>query len=201
MKKITFILFLFFGTLSTIHSSSLYKIKAQNGFKFSNEDPIQFTERGIEFYVFLDGQFDFNTVSNVQNPNESCATSSFSRPNEIGVPVDYDRFGRIRRVGNVFLNYDFYGRIKRIGSILLQYNQFALVQIGGLQIEYNCRGEVINFFGKIKTNECYAQSNNILQFNKNQQYQRSPNNANSETQSHQILYRKSGSKFPITLTR
>jgi hypothetical protein len=29
---------------------------------FRNADPIVFTESGIEFYVFVDGQFDFNAA-------------------------------------------------------------------------------------------------------------------------------------------
>jgi hypothetical protein len=44
------------------------------------------------------------------------------------VKVEHDNFGRVRRVGNVFINYDANDRIKRVGSVYMAYNRFALEQ-------------------------------------------------------------------------
>src|SRR5690606_11594887 len=113
--------------------------------------PIAFTERGISFYVFLDGGFDFNTV-----PAQGGVYFRTGRNNiapTAGVRIEYDVMGRIRRVGNVFMNYDNQGRIKRIGSVVMQYNRFALQSVGGLQIRYNARGQFLGTRGRVNSYE------------------------------------------------
>lgn len=110
-------------------------------------EPIAFTERGISFYVFLDGGLDFNTV-----PTQSGVYYRTGRNNVAqapGVRVEYDAAGRIRRVGNVFMNYDHLGRIKRVGSVVMNYNRYALQSVGGLQVRYNARGQFIGTRGNV----------------------------------------------------
>jgi hypothetical protein len=43
-----------------------------------------------------------------------------------GVKVEHDNLGRVRQVGNVFINYDANDRVKRIGSVYMTYNRYAL---------------------------------------------------------------------------
>lgn len=113
------------------------------------DEPIAFNERGIDFFVFPNGEFDFNT--HPANAGEILHRKGRRNCNsDFGIPVDYDLNGRVRRIGNVFLNYDYQGRIKRIGSVLLHYNRFALSQIGGMKLIYNRRGEIVNTIGTIK---------------------------------------------------
>jgi hypothetical protein len=38
----------------------------------------------------------------------------YARNQNFGVKVEHDNFGRVRRVGNVFINYDANDRIKRV---------------------------------------------------------------------------------------
>ena len=66
-----------------------------------------------------------------------------------GVRIDTDSFGRIRRIGNVFVNYDGYDRVSRIGTILIQYNRFGLARVGGLELIYNRRGQLVQLVGSV----------------------------------------------------
>src|SRR5690606_17596986 len=85
-------------------------------------EPVVFMERGIEFFVFADGQIDFNTrpavsTTYMYRSGQRHLNTTFGAPgvapNNFGVVVQHDNFGRVRRVGNVFLNYDAQNRIKR----------------------------------------------------------------------------------------
>jgi hypothetical protein len=48
----------------------------------------------------------------------------------------------VARIGNGSINFDSNDRIRRIGSIVLQ--SFALERVGGLEIIYNRRGQVVD---------------------------------------------------------
>lgn len=126
--------------------------------RFSFDEPISFSERGIEFFVFPNGDFDFNT-----RPEDSDGeyfykgagkkvgkTIERGGPVNFGTLVEHDSFGRVRRVGNTFINYDTRDRVSRIGTVYMKYNRFALMQIGGLRLEYNRFGEITDMFGSVK---------------------------------------------------
>lgn len=135
-----------------------------------NDEPITFVERGIAFYVFPDGQFDFNTEPTVgddlyykkSGKRSSSANATYGAPGvrrpAQGVRIEHDSQGRIRRIGNVFINYDAYDRIKRIGSVYMTYNRYALSQVGGLQIIYSRNGEIVDMIGNVKGN-AYPENN------------------------------------------
>jgi hypothetical protein len=63
-----------------------------------------------------------------------------------GVKVEYDR-GGMYRIGNISINFDSNDRVRRIGSVQMSYNRFALERVGGLEIIYNRRGQVVDIFG------------------------------------------------------
>jgi len=162
MKKITFLvasIFILGG--STVNATEKFRSSHERGTAVDvrNAEPIVFTERGVEFFVFADGQFDFNTRpsnnkmynegNGRRNVNRTYGAPIHSRNQNFGVTVEHDDFGRVRRVGNVFINYDANDRIKRIGSVYMSYNRFALEQVGGLQIIYNNRGQIVDFVGSV----------------------------------------------------
>lgn len=126
---------------------------------YRDAEPVLFTERGIEFMVFLDGSMDFNTVpgttggnyyrgTRARNAAYSGPGTRYTRSNG-GIRVEHDYAGRVRRVGNVFINYDAYGRVKRIGSVYMRYNSFALIQIGGMRFAYDRWGRIVRTYGFI----------------------------------------------------
>lgn len=88
---------------------------------YGYENSINFFERGIEFFVFTNGDFDFDT------------SNSYTR----GVRINRDFNGSIRSVGNVFINYDRFGNVTRIGNIFMQYHRGRLTRVGNLRILYD----------------------------------------------------------------
>ena len=67
-----------------------------------------------------------------------------------GVLIERDNFGRIRRVGNTFINYDNRDRVSRIGTVFITYNRIGLTQIGGMRIIYDRRGDIVDMIGEVK---------------------------------------------------
>jgi hypothetical protein len=151
-------------TQANVMSDQLYG--SENGLtnRYRYAQPIEFVERGVEFFVFLNGEFDFNTHPvNYRRGRRSTVNATFGAPRvqtrgnrfntgNIGVRVEHDFNGRVRRIGNLFINYDRFGRVKRIGSIYMRYNNRhgLLRQIGGLHLKYNRRGRLVRQFGSIR---------------------------------------------------
>lgn len=146
--------------------------------RFDINEPISFTERGIEFFVFANGDFDFNT-----RPDDSHGTYQYKQAGKrtavvdnncdgnFGVLIQRDNFGRIRRVGNTFINYDSRDRVSRIGSVFMRYNRFALTQIGGMRIIYDRRGDIVDMIGEVKGRRNYGYAyNNYDTDDRNQTY-------------------------------
>jgi len=157
MKKITFLAAVLLIFTSTANASGIINFSdVFTKARFSANEPIVFTERGIEFYIFPNGEFDFNTV---ETASSGTAYKNGRRNSTYGAPagtrIEHDAAGRVRRIGNVFMNYDSNNRIKRIGSVYMSYNRFALTQIGNLRILYNRNGQIIKMIGNVK----YGNSN------------------------------------------
>lgn len=175
MRKITLVLAVML--LSVTFASATEQLTNLKGKELSINkryrftQPIMFVERGVEFLIFPNGEFDFNTDVNYGYYGNYYYRHSKSKRGKIntaygapgvrinynrprGVYVSHDRFGRIRRIGNVFINYDYTGRVKRIGSVYMQYRRGKLKQVGGLHIQYNRWGDIVSLRGKVnKSNQ------------------------------------------------
>jgi hypothetical protein len=206
MKKITFLvasIFLIGSGVANATEKTNFSHERRWPVDFRNAEPIVFTERGIEFFVFPDGQFDFNTRPSTGGDmyyrstkgkavNKTYGAPSNSRNQNFGVRVEHDNYGKVRRIGNVFINYDANDRIKRVGSVYMTYNRFALVQVGGLQIIYNRRGQIVDFVGSVKGRRAYEYNQNDYD-NGNEDY---GNNQNSNDQD-QYYYKSTGTKTKV----
>ncbi|HNP32997.1 MAG TPA: hypothetical protein PKN96_06865 [Flavobacterium sp.] len=167
MKKITLLVANILLIGSVANASEIIKTsdeERRNNYSF--DEPISFTERGIEFFVFPNGDFDFNTrPDDIQGDYYYKAAGKRGtvtverRPGNYGTRIEHDSFGRVRRVGNTFINYDNRDRVSRIGSVYMRYNRTALTQIGGMRIIYNRRGEIVDTIGNIKSYSGYAYNN------------------------------------------
>lgn len=160
MKKITFLVasVLLVGNLAKA-SVIINTADVENRTGYSFDQPISFMERGIEFFVFPNGDFDFNTrpqdsqggyFYRKAGGRNAGAQARGNGNGNYGVLIEHDSFGRVRRVGNTFINYDHRDRVNRIGTVYMRYNRFALAQIGGMQLIYNYRGEIVDTVGSIK---------------------------------------------------
>ncbi len=171
---------------------------------YRDAEPIIFRERGIEFMLFPDGAFDFNTRPAVRpriNRTSGAPRGMYYGTSERGIRVEHDNFGRVRRVGNVYINYDAFGRVKRIGTIYMSYNSFALTRVGDLRIIYDRRGRIVDVVGFIN----YA--NNGYIYNPRGTHNYGETNGNnysngsyedSGTDNDYYYYRKDGSKAKMS---
>lgn len=121
------------------------------GLKYDN-NAVSFVERGIEFYVFLNGDFDFNSLY-----KNRYYDYNGRRTKRRGIRIERDYHGNIKRVGNVFINYDHRGNVKRIGNVFMNYRRGNLTKVGGLRISYNRWGHP-RFYGNVNNNDYYNDS-------------------------------------------
>lgn len=174
MKKITFLVasIILLGSNAASATEKIdFSVQRKFQVNYSTDEPIVFLERGIEFYVFPDGQLDFNTrpatngdmyyrKTGKNDVNKTYGAPGNSRKGNYGVRVEHDNLGRVRQVGNVFINYDANDRVKRIGSVYMTYNRYALERVGGLEIIYNRRGQIVDIIGSVKGGSRYAYNQN-----------------------------------------
>ncbi|WP_294824424.1 hypothetical protein [uncultured Flavobacterium sp.] len=166
MKKITLLVagLLLSGSLALASETTVFSGRpAYYGIDYRDAEPVTFVERGIEFLVFADGAFDFNTEPSINGGTyyrygRGRYNDTYRAPGRgNGVKIEHDHNGRVRRVGNVFINYDTKGRVKRIGTIYMSYNSFALAQIGNLKLIYNRSGHLVDATGYVNAyNRAYT---------------------------------------------
>lgn len=208
MKKITLLVASIFLAGGMAYASENPVFSDNNGEKrnrlvdYRDAEPIVFNERGIDFYVFPTGEFDFNT-----RPEDSHGDYYFKtagkrgtvvverggRPENFGVRIERDAFGRVRRVGNTFINYDAFDRVNRIGTVFMRYNSFALTQIGGMRIMYNRRCQIIDMYGTVKRNYHAGYSNH-------NDYDYPRNNYDSYDNGDSYYYKQDGTKAKVEST-
>ena len=193
MKKITLLVasILLVGSVANA-SEIIKKSDEEKRMRYSFDEPISFTERDIEFFVFPNGEFDFNTRPEdsqgdyfYKTAGKRGTVTTTKRPTNYGVRIEHDSFGRVRRIGNTFINYDNRDRVSRIGTVYMKYNRTALTQIGGMQIVYNRRGDIVDTIGSVK-----GRSNYGYTYNDNH-YTTSNNNDND------YYYKADGTKAKI----
>lgn len=172
MKKVTFIIATMLIGLASATAAEMSSALDGKDLRITKRyrytQPILFVERGVEFLIFPNGEFDFNTeivdgpftddnYYRQNNSRRSSVNATFGAPgtrvrfsNPRGTLILHDRFGNVRRIGNVFINYDSRGRVKRIGSVYMRYRHNRLKQVGGLSIQYNRWGDMVGLHGSIK---------------------------------------------------
>jgi len=168
---------------------------------YRDAEPIVFNERGIDFYIFPTGEFDFNTrpedshgeyYFKTAGKRETVVVTRGGRPENFGVRIERDAFGRVRRVGNTFINYDAFDRVNRIGTVYMRYNSFALTQIGGMRIVYNRRRQIVDMFGTIKRSY-YTGYTNPNEYD----YDYPRNNYDSYDNNDSYYYKQDGTKAKV----
>ncbi|QVY65656.1 hypothetical protein [Polaribacter sp. Q13] len=138
MKKGVLILIGMFLIVTTIKAENNKEIPNTIGFNYSYNNSVNFEERGVEFFIFTNGEFDFNTHYN-------------SYENQRGIQITRDYRGRIERIGNSFINYDSYGNVTRIGNVFMRYYRGKLTDVGNLKVKYDHWGTP-RFYGNVKDN-------------------------------------------------
>src|SRR5690606_7641251 len=157
MKKLALFftaVFLVGTTVSAKTTTALNENTASNLLSRGYGNSFIFTEGGIEFSVFPDGQFDFYMPNYGPNVNVGISTPnvsiSFNSGYDYNPYVQYDDFGAIIQIENVPVYYDYYGRITRAGDVNIHYTNFGRVsRIGTLYIHYNSYNVYTHYSGFI----------------------------------------------------
>ena len=148
--------------VSTVEASDGVKTNGKMGYyKYRKAKPIQFVEKGIKFYIFPNGKLDFNTQLRTRYSTQYTNRNGrrYARRAPLHrVRISRDHYGRVKRVGTVFINYNRYGKVSRIGSVFIDYHHRRMTNVGGLHIRYNRFGEV-NYFGHVKPRFSYRTYN------------------------------------------
>lgn len=132
MKKGILLLLGVFMTVSNVeakksdHRPELFTL---NYYSYANT--VNFSERGIDFFVFINGDFDFDI-----NYNRN-------------IRINRDFRGRIKTIGNVSVRYDLRGNVTRIGDIYINYFRNRITRVGDLRVSYN-RWGTPKFYGNIR---------------------------------------------------
>lgn len=130
-------------------------------FNYSYDNAVYFVENGIEFNVFINGDFDFSTRrSYIDYNGNRFRTNRNSR-----IVRDFD--GRIRRIGTVSIRYDRFGNVRRIGNVTMNYFRGRLTRVGSLTIRYDRWGYPI-FYGNVngfRSNRFPAVYGNVYYYN------------------------------------
>lgn len=179
MKRLVLFFAVLLTGLTTVTASEKISDKLSdqldNPLRYGYAQPILFMERGVEFMIFPDGSFDFNTEidtygdvyyrnSTIANrTRRSSVNRTYGSPASNhygGVLITHDSQGKVRRIGNVFINYDRRGKIKRAGSVYLSYNRGngRLTQVGGMRVHYNSWGELVNSNGFVNNESQFINS-------------------------------------------
>lgn len=148
MKKGILLLAGLLLTLVTVEAKSSENPIVETGFSTRYYNSVSFVERGIRFDVFLNGDFDFESVRRNNRYNKRR-----SRHHRVRITRDYK--GRINRIGNVSIRYDFRGNVRRIGSVHMHYRRGRLSDVGNLRIRYNRWGDP-RFYGEVKYHYSYS---------------------------------------------
>lgn len=178
--------------------------------RYRNAQPIVFIERGVEFLIFPDGTFDFNTNDryNSSYSRRGSINATYNGPrisvnyssNARGIHISRDRNGTIRSIGDVNLNYNRYGQVTRIGTVFMDYSRgrhAVLIQVGGLHVNYNHYGAIINTYGQINRynnncNVCGTLSCNMKHNHKNKHYNKYYDNDRYDDDNDHYYYKQNG---------
>ncbi|UAM99651.1 hypothetical protein K8354_07555 [Polaribacter litorisediminis] len=147
MKKGILILLAMFMMVSTVEAKKDHNFPNNNRFYYSYDNAVNFVERDVEFFIFPNGEFDFDVLSN----------------NRFNLNIDRNFRGQIRRIGTVRISYDRFNNVTRIGNIFLSYNRGRLIRVGNLRVNYNRWNEPI-FSGFVRDNYYF---DNGIRFNLN----------------------------------
>ena len=172
MKKLLLMSAVMLIGLTTVHGQNTKRQNIVGIVHYRFAEPVTFVENGVEFLIFPDGSFDFNTdlLNTYYNTNVTKWTNTrsnsfdfsldtrnfegrihYTSPYTIRPFILKDRFGNIRRIGTMPINYDREGRITQAGTVFMKYQRGNgnLRQVGGLKVNYNHWGEIVHISGAV----------------------------------------------------
>lgn len=130
------------------------------GIRYNHAQSITFVQKGIQFFVYSNGEFDFQPIGNTiygrrnaRRFNAPGSTFGVTFPNRINRLVRYDYWGNIDKVGRNHIFYNRRGKVKHIGNITMRYHRGRLVRVGNMSLFYNRLGQIIDVQGFIHNHD------------------------------------------------
>ena len=108
------------------------------------DEAVTFIERGVQFHVFLNGDFEFDNP----NGNRNYYDYNNRRYTRNNIRIDRDYEGKIKRIGTNYIRYDYKGNVTRIGNIRIYYTRGLVRKVGDLKVSYNTWGDPY-FYGNV----------------------------------------------------
>ena len=172
MKKA---LLLFLGIMSFVSvNANDFSLSTKKSTINRYDETVTFIEKGVQFHVFLNGDFEFDTPN--RNRRYYDYNGNRARRNTLRIDRDYE--GRIKRVGRNYIRYDYKGNVTKIGNIRLYYRRGLLRRVGDLKITYNNWGDPY-YYGNVNRFRSYDDEFNfsinigpIFSYNDNYFYKR-----------------------------
>lgn len=121
------------------------------GTRYNTSNSVTITERGIQYTIYKNGNFDHSPVRNQVQTQGRRTTAVRTAPGQTyGVTyessarqtVKYNRNGQLIKVGNTLINYNRQGQVKKIGTTSVRYTNGRLTQVGNKKVHYNRRGKI-----------------------------------------------------------
>jgi len=164
MKKGILFLLGMFMMVSTAEATTGKIINSKPGYyNYYNAKPVQFMEKGIKFFVYPNGDLEFNTNSRARLTTQYVYTNGKRYTKRVPfskVSISRDYFGRIKRIGSVWINYNRMGKVSKVGSVYINYKHRKLARVGGMRITYNRHGGV-KYFGQVKSGHYHRNYNHL----------------------------------------
>ena len=163
MKKGLLLILGMLMMVSTAEASDGVKTSSKKGYHNRyNAKPIQFFEKGIKFYVYPNGEFDFNTRSRSRLSTQYVYRNGMRYKKRVPfhkVRIKRDYLGRIKRIGNTYIDYNRFGKVSQVGSVFIDYRHRRMTRVGGLKIRYDSYGNM-RYFGHVKPRYNFYQRSN-----------------------------------------
>lgn len=160
MKKLLVLAVLFLGGM-TAQANQVTNLDhgQKKGIRYNQAQPITFVQKGIQFFVYTNGEFDFQVVrSNSygrrgnQYLNAPGSTFGVYFPYSNGRLVRYDYWGNIKQVGRNHIFYNRNGKVNHIGSVSMRYRKGRLARVGNMTLLYDRWGRISGLQGRIHHN-------------------------------------------------
>lgn len=110
---------------------------------YGNARSFIFTESDVTFSVYPDGEFDFylnGTVGVQTGVFGGQGSITYNSGFNYNPYVQYDDYGAVIQIAQLPVYYDYYGRVSRIGNVHMNYRGGRLYRLGGMRIYYNGLG-------------------------------------------------------------
>ena len=133
-------------------------VEARTYYGYGYGQSFIFTEGGITFSVYPDGEFDFfiDRLHQVGgHVNLGGAGITFNSGFDYNPFVQYDDYGAVIQVEHVPIYYDFYGRVDQIGDVRIRYRNGRVSRVGGLYVYYRPNGVFDYYRGYINVYNRY----------------------------------------------